>query len=387
MSVAAELIVSPEATEAAERAGLRYVSDLEPGIRRIRHGKGFRYVGPDGRAVNDRETLRRIRSIVIPPAWTEVWICTSERGHIQAVGRDAKRRKQYRYHADWRAVRDETKFEQLIAFGRMLPALRRRVERDLGRTGLPREKVLAAVVRLLDATGVRVGNEEYARANGSFGLTTLRDRHVEVDGGSMRFEFRGKSGKHHRVELEDRRLAKIIKSCQDIPGYELFQYVSEDGEPQCIDSSDVNAYLAEIAGTGVTAKVFRTWNATVRALAALRRREPATSPTAARRTVAEAIREVANHLGNTLAVCRKSYVHPAVIEGYVEGSLAKSVDTITCRGPKSRRGLDSDERTLLAYLETSASRPRRAAKPAPTPASRRGLRLHPPARARRSPDR
>jgi DNA topoisomerase IB len=173
-------------------------------------------------------------------------------------------------------VRDETKFEQLIAFGRMLPALRRRVERDLGRTGLPREKVLAAVVRLLDATGVRVGNEEYARANGSFGLTTLRDRHVEVDGGSMRFEFRGKSGKHHRVELEDRRLAKIIKSCQDIPGYELFQYVSEDGQPQCIDSSDVNAYLAEIAGSGVTAKVFRTWNATVRALAALRRREPAT---------------------------------------------------------------------------------------------------------------
>jgi len=384
MSVAAEPLVVPEASEAAERAGLRYVSDLEPGIRRLRHGKGFRYVGPDGKAITDRETLRRIRSIVIPPAWTEVWISTSERGHIQAVGRAAKRRKQYRYHPDSRTVRDETKFEQLIAFGRTLPALRRRVERDLERTGLPREKVLATVVRLLDATGVRVGNEEYARANGSFGLTTLRDRHVDVNGHSLRFEFRGKSGKQHRVELQDRRLAKIIKSCQDIPGYELFRYIDDDGTPQSIDSSDVNAYLAEVAGPAVTAKVFRTWNGTVRALAALRRREPATSPTAARRTVAEAIREVANHLGNTLAVCRKSYVHPAVIEGYIEGSLAAAIETITCRGSRSRRGLDAEERTLLAYLEATASRPRRAAKRAPRP-SPRGLRLHRPAKDTQSP--
>ena len=310
--------------DSAEEAGLRYVSDASPGIRRRRAGRGFSYIGPDGERVTNKERVAWIRSLAIPPAWTDVWICTSPRGHLQATGRDARGRKQYRYHPDWRAVRDEAKYGRMIAFGRALPAIRRRVDADLRRHGLPRERVLATVVRLLEKTRLRVGNEEYARDNRSYGLTTLRDRHAEVGSSRIRFRFRSKGGKVSDVELSDARLARIVARCQDLPGQELFAYLDDDGEVRPIGSSDVNDYLREITGQDFTAKDFRTWSGTVLAAWALREFEAVDSEAAARRNVVRAVEEVAEWLGNTPAVSRRSYVHPAVIDAYLDGDVVRA---------------------------------------------------------------
>ena len=306
----------------ARSAGLHYVCDGTPGIKRLRRGKAFHYVHPDGSPVRERRTLGRIRALAIPPAWREVWICCRDDGHLQATGRDARNRKQYRYHPRWREVRDETKYGRMIPFALALPRIRRRVARDLARPGLPREKVLATVVRLLEATRMRVGNEEYARENDSFGLTTLRERQVRVHGSTVRFRFRGKSGVEHEVELADRRLARIVRRMQDLPGEELFRYVSDDGETRRVESADVNAYIRHISGDDFTSKDFRTWAGTVLAARALGGAPPCGSQTQGRRNVAEAIETVAKSLGNTKAVCRKCYVHPAVLESYLEGRLA-----------------------------------------------------------------
>lgn len=301
-------------------AGLRYVSDHDPGIRRRRSGTGFSYRGPDGRPI-DAPTLDRIRKLAIPPAWTEVWICPDPRGHIQATGRDQRGRKQYRYHARWRQARDENKYDRLIAFGRGLPALRARVEKDLQRHGLPREKVLAAVVRLMEITLIRVGNEEYARQNNSFGLTTLRNRHAQVSGSRAMFEFRGKSGKVRRTGIHDRRLARIVKACQDLPGQRLFQYEDQAGERHAVESADVNAYLRDTLGDDFSAKDFRTWAGTVNAARALAMAPGFDSAAEASRHVATCVKAVAGLLGNTAAVCRSAYIHPSVIAAYEDRAL------------------------------------------------------------------
>lgn len=333
-----------DAVAALKAANLRYVSEDTPGIRRRRAGRGFVYIGPNGSQVGDPRTLHRIRSIVIPPAWQRVWICPRADGHIQAMGYDARGRKQYRYHADWRRVRDETKYERLADFGRRLPALRRRLARDLARRGLPREKILATVVRLLETTLIRVGNAEYARTNGSFGLTTLRDRHAETTATSVRFRFKGKSGKEHEVGLHDRQIARIIRQCQELPGQELLQWVDEDGTPHPIDSADVNSYMREIAGDDVSAKDFRTWAGTVLAAIALSELPAGDSKTAVAKRIAGALRRVARRLGNTPAVCRSCYVHPLVLEAHAGGwSLGRTSD---------RRAA---ERGVLALLESGAA--------------------------------
>ena len=306
----------------AQAAGLRYIGDSVDGIRRVRHGSGFRYVHPAGDAVRDPSTVARIRALAIPPAWSAVWIAPRADAHLQATGRDARGRKQYRYHPRWREIRDETKFGRMADFARALPAIRRRVRRDLARPGLPREKALAAVVRLLETTLMRVGNLEYARQNDSFGLTTLRSHQVRVRGPRMKFRFRGKSGVYHDIELADPRLARIVRRMQELPGEELVQYVDESGGTHRIDSADVNAYLKDVTGRDFTSKDFRTWNGTVLAARALRRLPACASLGEGRRHVAQAIAAVAKQLGNTQAVCRKCYVHPAVIDGYLDGSLA-----------------------------------------------------------------
>ena len=299
---------------------LRHTSDRRPGITRRRAGRGFVYRDADGRTIRDAEVLARVRAIAVPPAWTDVWICPAPNGYLQATGRDARGRKQYRYHKRYRNRREAAKYERLIAFASALPKIRARVDDDLARNGLDREKVLAAIVRLLELTLIRVGNDEYARLNRSFGLTTLRDRHASVRGSSVRFRFRGKSGRLHEVGLRDRRLAAIVRRCQDLPGQELFQYVGEDGEPVDIASDDVNDYLRSIAPE-VTAKDFRTWAGTVLAYRALRALDPPESDREATRNVVAAIRETAGLLGNTPAVCRKAYVHPVVVEAYLDGRL------------------------------------------------------------------
>jgi DNA topoisomerase-1 len=338
--------------ESARSAGLRYVHDDRPGIRRVHSGKGFRYVGPDGKTVRDRDTLARIRSLAIPPAWTDVWICPLANGHLQATGHDDQGRKQYRYHPRWRAVRDETKYDRMIAFGQALPRIRAGVEQDLAQPGLPRSKVLATVVRLLETTLIRVGNEEYARENGSFGLTTLRNCHASVEGETVRFTFRGKSGICHSIRVNDRRLARIVRRCQDLPGQELFQYLDDDGTPREIDSADVNAYLQEIAGEEFTAKDFRTWAGTVLAARALQEFESFDSEAQAKRNVVSAIESVSKRLGNTKAVCRKCYVHPDVINAYLDGSL---LDTLRQRVEKEIAGsladLPPEEAAVLAFLQ------------------------------------
>ena len=308
----------------ARTAGLRHSSDDRPGITRRRAGRGFTYRDADGRRVGDPETLARIKRIAIPPAWTDVWICPAPNGHLQATGRDARGRKQYRYHARYRARRDTAKFERLIAFARALPAIREQVDRDLARPGLPREKVLAAVVRLLELTLIRVGNDEYARLNRSFGLTTLQDRHAVVDGSAIRFRFRGKSGKQQEVGLRDRRLATVVRRCRDLPGRELFQYVDADGEPRDVASDDVNDYLGAIA-PGFTAKDFRTWAGTVLAYRALRALGKGTTDREKQRNVAEAVQAAADNLGNTAAVARQAYVHPAVVDAYLDGGIRSAL--------------------------------------------------------------
>ena len=337
-------------SESAEEAGLRYVSDSTPGIRRRRAGKGFTYQDPGGRRITDRATLARIRSLAIPPAYADVWISPRPNGHIQATGRDARGRKQYRYHPRWREVRDETKFGRMLAFSEALPRIRKQVEQDLSRPGLPREKVLAAVLLLLELTGIRVGNDEYARTNQSFGLTTLRDDHVEVSGSTMRFEFRGKSGKVHRVSLNDRRLARIVARCQSLPGEELFQYVDDEGVHQTIGSSDVNDYLREIGGDEFTAKDFRTWSGTLLALAALEAVGPAPSEREARSTIVAAIDQVAEQLNNTRAICRKYYVHPAIFETYLTGNLLQTMPNGTRAAATPANGLWPEEQGLVRLL-------------------------------------
>ncbi|HEX3701125.1 MAG TPA: DNA topoisomerase IB [Phenylobacterium sp.] len=306
--------------EEAEAAGLTHVSDRDPGISRRKAGTGFSYRRPDGGHI-DEPTLERIRKLAIPPAWTDVWICPSPRGHIQATGRDQRGRKQYRYHDRWRQVRDENKYDRLIAFGRALPKLRARVEKDLTQRGLHRDKVLAAVVRLMEITLIRVGNEEYARQNKSFGLTTLRDRHARVHGADAEFEFRGKSGKVHRTRFHDRRLARIVKACQDLPAQRLFQYVDDEGEPRSVESADVNAYLHEAMGEDFSAKDFRTWAGTVNAARALAMAPECASAAEAKRHIATCVKAVAGLLGNTAAVCRSAYIHPVVLQAYEQGTL------------------------------------------------------------------
>jgi DNA topoisomerase-1 len=334
--------------EAAEAAGLRYVSDTMPGIRRRRAGKGFSYVDAAGRPVRDARTLARIRALAIPPAYTDVWICPTVNGHIQATGRDARGRKQYRYHPRWRETRDETKFGRMVAFAEALPKIRARVDRDLELSGLPRDKVLATIVRLLESTGIRVGNDEYARNNGSYGLTTLRDQHVQIKGTTLRFSFRGKSGKRHTCDLTDRRLARIVRRCQALPGEELFQYLDDDGAQQTIGSGDVNDYLRDITGEDFTAKDFRTWTGTMLAVRTLRELERPASARAAKSNVVRVIDLVADQLNNTRAVCRKYYVHPAVFERYLAGTM----DAIATRSRKraNGKGLDADERAVLQLL-------------------------------------
>ena len=316
-----------EYVSSAQAAGLRYVTDEMPGIRRRRHGRGFTYLGPDGVAVRDREMLRRFRALVIPPAWTEVWICPDPAGHLQVTARDARGRKQYRYHPSFRQQRDGIKFDRMIAFSDVLLAIRERVEHDIALPGLPREKVMATVVWLLERTLIRIGSNEYAKANKSFGLTTLRRRHVQVIGAKLRFDFRGKSGVVHSVAVSDRRVARIVQRCQDLPGQELFQYVDDTGARQTVQAEDVNAYLQEIAGRDVTAKDFRTWAGTMLTAERLRETGPAPSRRQAERNVVEAIDRTAARLGNTRSVCRKYYIHPALIESYLEGSVLPPLPT------------------------------------------------------------
>jgi DNA topoisomerase-1 len=337
---------------AAKSAGLRYVDDQRPGITRIRQGRGVVYRGPDGGTIRDGETLTRIRSLAVPPAWRDVWICPDHAGHLQATGRDARGRKQYRYHPRWREVRDGNKYERMIAFGRALPLIRKRIEKDLARPGLPREKILATVVRLLEVTLIRVGNEEYAKQNESFGLATMRDRHVRVNGSALRFQFRGKSGILHEVDLEDRRLARIVRQSRDLPGFELFQYVDAGGERRAIDAADVNSYLKSIAGDEFTAKDFRTWAGTVLAARALREVAAFGSQAQAKRNVVRAVEAVAKRLGNTTAVCRKCYIHPEVVHAYLDGTLATALNRRAGRELRSNlRNLSSEEAAVLALLQ------------------------------------
>jgi DNA topoisomerase I len=347
VSVPAPEVVS-DPIESAESAGLRYVSDTQPGIRRKKSGKGFAYVGTDGKTIRDPKELARLRSLAIPPAYTDVWICPSPHGHIQATGRDARGRKQYRYHAKWREVRDETKFERMLAFSEVLPKIRKRIERDLNRNGLSREKVLATVVRLLECTQIRVGNDEYAKANRSYGLTTLRDRHVEISGSSLRFEFRGKSGKTHTVSLNDRRLARIVQRCQALPGEDLFQYIDADEVRRTIGSGDVNEYIREISGQEFTAKDFRTWAGTLLAVAALSEVGAFTTQRQAKSNVLRAIDRVAEQLNNTRAVCRKYYVHPAVFETYLAGTMVDALRNGTKEAAKS--ALADEEASVVRLL-------------------------------------
>jgi DNA topoisomerase I len=315
---------------AAEQAGLEYVSDSTPGIRRVPNGEGFRYVGPAGKTIADEATLKRIRGLVIPPAWTDVWICASPYGHLQAVGRDAKGRKQYRYHNAYRNQRDQTKYGRMLAFGTALPAIRKRIEEDLKLPGLPKNKVLATVVHLLERTCMRIGNDEYVKQNESFGLTTLQDGHVKVSGGKMRFKFRGKSGQQQDIELDDPRIAKIVKRCRDIPGWELFQYFDEAGEQCRITSTDVNNYIRDIAGEDFTAKDFRTWGGTGWAALVFEDLGPAETETDAKKRIVEAIKMVSSKLGNRPATCKKYYVHPALLEAYTDGSLFNALKS--CSG-------------------------------------------------------
>src|SRR5579872_6979165 len=350
-AVLAALPLDP--TESAKAAGLRYVSDALPGISRLKHGSRFRYVDQGGHGIRDKATLARIKKLAIPPAYTDVWISPFANGHLQATGRDARRRKQYRYHARWREVRDETKYGRMVAFADALPRIRKRVEEDLAKPGLPREKVLATVVRLLETTLIRIGNQEYAKENGSFGLTTLRTRHVDVDGTELRFRFRGKSGKEHTVGVRDRRLANVVRRLRDLPGQELFQYVADDGSVQNIDSGDVNEYLRESGGEQFTAKDFRTWVGTLACALELRRYEVPQTPAEAKRNIVEAVKTVAQRLGNTPAICRKSYVHPLIVEAYEEGTLSGWLPAASAERKADDRGaaLDEDEKAVVRLLQ------------------------------------
>lgn len=349
-----ESLIVTDPIASAEAANLHYVSDAQPGIRRRKQGRGFSYFDIQGRRIKPGPLRDRIEALAIPPAWTDVWICPHPGGHIQATGRDEKGRKQYIYHPRWREVRDQTKFNRMILFAERLPLIRERTDADLRRRGLPREKVLAAVVRLLESTLIRIGNLEYARQNASFGLTTLRDRHVTISGSLVKFEFSGKSGKRHDVILRDRRLAHVIQQCKDIPGYELFQYLDEDGRRQTIGSGDVNEYLRAVTGEDFTAKDFRTWGGTVRAVQVLLAFDPPEDDRVAQRRVVEAVKQVARELGNTPAVCRTYYIHPAVLECYPTGRLAEVAGTRLAEQDDAPYALDPIESATLAFLRTCA---------------------------------
>jgi DNA topoisomerase I len=334
--------------EAARLARLRYVSDRVPGIARVGRGAGFVYRVPSGAPVT-KETLSRIKSLAVPPAWTEVWICPDPRGHLQATGRDARGRKQYRYHPRWREIRDETKYERLVIFGQALPMIRKRVDRDLAQPGLPRTKVLAAVIALMERTLARIGNSEYTRDNGSFGITTLQNRHVRIGGGRIELDFRTKHGIRHRSVVADRKLARIVKNCREVPGSELFQFLDEAGARHSINSEDVNAYLREIADADITAKDFRTWAATNLALLALAER---CSGKPTKKAVVEVIKNVAKQLGNTPAVCRKCYIHPGLFDAYLSGTLTPIADSLA--GGERTGGRQTVEAAVLRFLATRA---------------------------------
>ncbi|HEX4708683.1 MAG TPA: DNA topoisomerase IB [Candidatus Udaeobacter sp.] len=339
-----------EHVAAAEEAGLRYVNDDSPGYARKPNGDNFEYSDADGKPIRDEQRLLRIKRLAIPPAWTDVWICPSPNGHIQATGRDARRRKQYRYHERWREVRDENKFGRVAAFATALPKIRRRVTQDVKLPGLPREKVLATVVRLLERTFIRIGNEEYARENKSFGLTTMKNRHVKVKGTQLRFRFRGKSGRQHEVQVSDSRIAKIVAKCQDLPGQDLFQYVSDEGEVRDVTSQDVNDYLREITSEDFTAKDFRTWAGTVLAAVALNEQGTFETKKQAKANIKTAICAVAELLGNTPAICRKCYVHPAILEAY---QIRNQIAGLNGAGARSGNvDLPRAERAVLKFLST-----------------------------------
>lgn len=344
--------ITEEHVEAARAAGLRYVTDDTPGIRRKRVGRGFSYIGPDGKVIKDSEQKKRLKSLVIPPAWTDVWICPDPNGHIQVTARDAKGRKQYRYHPRYRQARDETKFDRMLEFSKVLPNIRDRVEKDLNRPGLPRRKVLAAVVKLLERTLIRIGNDEYAKDNQSYGLTTLRSEHVEVTGWKLRFEFSGKSGKEYSISLTDGRIAGIIQRCQTLPGEELFKYLDKTGKKQVVDSGDINQYMKEITGGDFSAKDFRTWAGTVHAAVTLRGIGIATSQREAQSNVVKAVDAVAKQLGNTRAVCRKYYIHPTVIKSYMNGKVLHTPPapkTYERRRPSA--SLRREETGVIEFLE------------------------------------
>lgn len=335
-----------------EITGLRYVTDEQTGIRRRRQGRGFVYIDDDGRRVESPEALHRIKALAIPPAWESVWICADARGHIQATGRDAKGRKQYRYHPEWSTIRNQTKFDRLAEFGAMLPRIRRRVDKDMRRPGLPHDKVVALAVQLLESTLIRIGNDEYSRSNDSYGLTTLRNRHVRVNGTSIQFRFRAKSGKLRAVSERDARLARLVRRCQELPGQELFQYLDENGEPTRIDSRDVNSYLQEAAAAECSAKDFRTWAGTVRTLERLRSQAYPETQTERERVLQQTVREVAERLGNTVTVCKRYYIHPDVFESYRDGSFFERIRNAPKGVP---HGLDPGERWAVRFLRGSTS--------------------------------
>lgn len=339
----------PEAS--AKLAKLRYVHDDEPGIERKPWGKGFTYLKPDGSRLTDKAEKARIASLAIPPAYTDVWICTSPKGHILATGRDDKGRKQYIYHPEWRRVRDETKYNRMVAFGEMLPKLRYQIKEDMAQPGLGRDKVLATVVKLLETTLIRVGNAQYAQSNESYGLTTIRKKHVDVEDDTVTFEFVGKGGKDWHIELEDERIAEIVSACEDVPGYELFKYFDENGERVDVESAHVNDYLQRISGQEITAKDFRTWAGTVLAALALEEFEAFDSETQAKKNVVRAIERVAQQLGNTPTIARQSYVHPQIIDAYLEGSLRESLKKRAEKKLKKLRGLEPEEAAVLAFLK------------------------------------
>ena len=353
----ADLEIASDPMDAAEEAGLRYVSDHQPGYTRRAKGDDFDYFDTEGKLIRDEQRLLRIKRLAIPPAYTSVWICPSPNGHIQATGRDARGRKQYRYHERWREVREENKYDRMVAFGNGLPKIRRRVNKDLALPGLPRNKALATVVQLLERTFIRIGNEAYARENKSFGLTTMQDRHVDVKGSQLRFRFRGKRGIKHQIDLTDRRIAKIVSKFQDLPGQELFQYVDDEGDVRDITSQDVNDYLREVTGQDFTAKDFRTWAGTVLAAMALSVLDPFKTKKQARANIKEAIGTVSKLLGNTPAICRKCYVHPAILQAYldgnsIEGLKQKAEEAVT----QSRCDLRSSETAVLKFLQVRLAR-------------------------------
>ncbi len=342
----------PDSERSARDAGLRYVHDDQPGYARRRAGNGFVYVDTRGVRINNRREIERITSLAIPPAWNNVWICSRANGHIQATGRDARGRKQYRYHAKWNEIRNQTKFSRLAVFGTHLPQIRKHTHQQLGLRGMPREKVLAVVVALLEKTLIRIGNNEYSQLNGSYGLTTLLNRHVHVEGSAIRFSFRGKSGKYHTIDVRDRRLATVVRRCQELPGQELFGYMDDNGIPVDIDSNDVNNFLHEITGEDITAKDFRTWGGTLHAMQALCTTGLCETATVRKSAITQAVKETARHLGNTPAVCRKYYIHSAVLSAYECGSLIESVEACgTDIEDEQQAGLSKEEQVLLRFLQ------------------------------------